>query len=77
MAMKEIKMKSNAPSPQKIEGIGIVHPGETFPVPVNLAKELEKSFFKRVKEETIVEEQPKPEEKEEEKPTSKSRRGNK
>lgn len=70
---KTVKMKSNAPSPQKIEGIGIVHPGETFTAPEKLAKELEKSFFERTKEE-------KPEVKPEEKPEEKvkpERRGNK
>ncbi len=50
---KTVKMKSNAPSPQKIDGIGIVHPGETFKAPENLAKELEKSFFERTKEEAV------------------------
>lgn len=78
MAMKEIKMKSNAPSPQKIDGIGIVHPGETFPAPENLAKKLEKSFFERVKEEKpALEEQSEPETKPKEKEEKTKSKGGK
>ena len=73
MTKKEVKMKSNAPSPQLIDGIGVVEPGEIFPVPEALAKKLEKGLFERVKEKEEIQEEPKPEV--EAKPEEKNKKG--
>lgn len=46
---KLIKMKSTAPSPRWIDGVGEVPVNGEFEVPESQAKELENGQFKRVK----------------------------
>jgi hypothetical protein len=44
-----VKMKSIAPSPQHIPGVGEVPVNGEFEVPESKAKELERGLYKRVK----------------------------